>query len=268
MSDSESPTKPSTRPNSTLDSYVSSSKPQTAPQPLATSAEIRDRGSAFIANIFTATSPEEAKSHMQYVKHILHAHKKASHEIAAWRCMIVKPGCTGLGGPEEFELAQGHLDDGERWAGDRALKVMRDLAVIDAVIVVSRWYGGTLLGPSRFDHIETCAAEVCRAFKRTEELRESVTTLKTLDTLLESLREELRVLQSAASGAKIGDLATPSSQRKLHHMRDDREETSKKDYTLIDLTKVRRLIKARENAIKWVKNSLDDMRNSENHRQK
>lgn len=131
-----------------------------------------------------------------------------------------------------------------------------------------RRYGGTLLGPSRFDHIETCAAEVCRAFKRTEELRESVTTLKTLDTLLESLREELRALQSAASGAKIGDLATPSSQRKLHHMRDDREETSKKDYTLIDLTKVRRLIKARENAIKWVKNSLDDMRNSENHRQK
>jgi putative IMPACT (imprinted ancient) family translation regulator len=138
MSDSQSQTKPST-PLNTLDAYVSSSKSQTTPQIIATSAEIRDRGSAFIANIFTTTSPDEAKSHAQYVKHILHGHKKASHEITAWRCMIVKPGFTGLGGPEEFELAQGNLDDGERWAGDRVLKVMQNLAVIDAVVVVSRW---------------------------------------------------------------------------------------------------------------------------------
>jgi vacuolar-type H+-ATPase subunit I/STV1 len=111
---------------------------------------------------------------------------------------------------------------------------------------------------------------VCRAFKRIEELRESITTLETLDTLLESLREELRALQSAISGASVGDSETPESQRGLHFARNDREETSKKvvDYTLIDLTKVRRLVRARENAIKWVKSSLDDLRNSENHRQK
>jgi putative IMPACT (imprinted ancient) family translation regulator len=138
MSDSQSQTKPST-PQNTLDSYVSSSKSPITPQIVATSAEIRDRGSAFVANIFTATSQAEAKAHAQYVKNILHGHKKASHEIAAWRCMIVKRGFTGLGGPEEFELAQGHLDDGEKWAGDRVLKVMQSLAVIDAVVVVSRW---------------------------------------------------------------------------------------------------------------------------------
>jgi coenzyme F420-reducing hydrogenase alpha subunit len=109
-------------------------------------------------------------------------------------------------------------------------------------------------------------------FKRTEELRESITTLETLDTLLESLREEQRVLQSAISeaGAGVGDSEAPSSQRGLDFSRNVREETSKKvvDYTLIDLTKLRRLIRARENAIKWVKSSLDDLRNSENNRQK
>lgn len=123
----------------TLDSYISSSKPQVTPQPIATSAEIRDRGSTFIANIFTATTPEEAKSHTKYVKHVIHGNKKATHEIAAWRCMVVKPGFTGLGGPEEFELAHGSMDDGEKWAGDRVLKTMQSLAVIDAVVVVSRW---------------------------------------------------------------------------------------------------------------------------------
>lgn len=110
-------------------------------------------------------------------------------------------------------------------------------------------------------------------FKRTEELRESITTLETLDTLLESLREEQRALQSAISeaGAGVGDSEAPSSQRGLDFSRNvRREETSKKvvDYTLIDLTKLRRLIRARENAIKWVKSSLDDLRNSENNRQK
>jgi putative IMPACT (imprinted ancient) family translation regulator len=138
MSDSQSQTKPSISQN-TLDSFITSPKPQTTPTAIATSAEIRDRGSTFIANIFSATSPEEAKSHTKYVKHVLHGNRKATHEIAAWRCMVVKPGCTGLGGPEEFQVVSGSIDDGERWAGDRVLKVMQTLAVIDAVVVVSRW---------------------------------------------------------------------------------------------------------------------------------
>lgn len=139
MSDSQPRANPSA-PLNTIDSYLTSSTSQTAsPQPIATSAEIRDRGSTFIANIFTATSPEQAKAHTKYAKHVLHGNRKATHEIAAWRCMAVKPGHTGLGGPEEFELAEGSMDDGERWAGDRVLKVMRSLAAIDAVVIVSRW---------------------------------------------------------------------------------------------------------------------------------
>ncbi|KAF9451506.1 ribosomal protein S5 domain 2-like protein [Macrolepiota fuliginosa MF-IS2] len=263
MSDSQPQTK-SSAPLNTLDSYISSSKLHTSPQPIATSAEIRDRGSTFIANIFSATSPEQAKAHAKYVKQALHGNKKATHEIAAWRCMAVKPGCTGLGGPEEFEVASGSIDDGERWAGDRALKVMVNLAVIDAVVVVSRWYGGTLLGPSRFDHIETCTAEVCRAFKRSEELRESIATLETLDVLLEGLREELVLLQQETAVLNPSGSESQSPPLwKAPPVRDAGEPKEKKkpDYSSIDLAKTRRLIKARENAIKWVKESLNAIRN-------
>ncbi|KAJ3575057.1 hypothetical protein NP233_g1358 [Leucocoprinus birnbaumii] len=279
VSDSQPQNKPSTSLN-TLDSFITNSKPLDTPTPIATSAEIRDRGSTFIANIFIATSAEEALSHTKYVKHVLHANRKATHEIAAWRCMGVKPGCSGLGGPEEFHVVSGSTDDGERWAGDRTLKVMQNLAVIDAVVVVSRWYGGTMLGPSRFNHIETCSAEVCRAFKRSEELRESITTLRTLDVLLEGLREELKALQqqqqanSKPSTAIVGD--SESQLRSSPHgkgftpekgnSRQDsgsaqlQAEKKKPDYSSVDLAKARRLIKARESAIKWVKDSLNNLR--------
>ncbi|KXN85287.1 Protein IMPACT [Leucoagaricus sp. SymC.cos] len=255
MSDSQSQTKPSTSQH-TLDSFITSSKPSLTPKPIATSTEIRDRGSTFVANIFTASSSEEAKSHTKYVKHVLHGNRKATHEIAAWRCMVVKPGCTGLGGPEEFQVESESMDDGERCAGDRTLKVMQNLAVIDAVVVVSRWYGGTLLGPSRFDHIETCTAEVCRAFKRSEELRESITTLDTLDTLLEGLREELKTFQQAVRKSNSPTTLDGDSESQV------RTEKKKPDYSSIDLAKARRLIKARENSIKWVKDSLNDLRSS------
>lgn len=133
-----------------------------------------------------------------------------------------------------------------------------------AVGVPRRRYGGTLLGPSRFDHIETCTAEVCRAFKRSEELRESVTTLETLDVLLEGLREELRTLQQAVPGTSNPESQSSPSPSKGLSGQDGAEQTEKKkpDYSSIDLTRARRLIKARENAVKWVKNSISELRNS------
>lgn len=120
-----------------LSSFIISKRLQ--PEPFATSQEIRDRGSTFVANIYPATTPEEANACIEYLKHFVHRSKTASHEIAAWRCMVLKHGQTGLKGPEDFELMQGSKDDGERWAGDKVLKVMQGLAIIDAVVVVSRW---------------------------------------------------------------------------------------------------------------------------------
>ncbi|KAF8633342.1 hypothetical protein AX17_004514 [Amanita inopinata Kibby_2008] len=220
-----------------LDSFVTFSRPP--PQPVSTSQEIRDRGSLFIANIYRASSPGEARSCINHVKHVVHGSRSATHEIAAWRCMVLKHGYTGLGGPDDFELKTGFTDDGEQWAGNRVLKVMQNQAVIDAVVIVSRWYGGTLLGPVRFNHIETCAMEVCRDFKKSEELQDCIATLTSLDDLLAQLRCQLKE-QSSPSPSEIPSEAEPK----------------KRDYSALDLTKARRLIIARENSIKSCKNLL------------
>ena len=102
----------------------------------------------------------------------------------------------------------------------------------------SNRYGGTLLGPARFAHIETCASEVCREFKRSEELRECITTLKTFDDLLITLRAQLASLttQSLTTSASIPE-----------------RNSKKTDYKGIDVTKAKKLIQARENSLRSVK---------------
>ena len=123
---------------STLDSFVRASKPP--PEIASTSQEIRDRSSIFVANTFRATSEAEARRAVAHLRNVVHGQKRASHEMFAWRCMVLKPGCTGLAGEDDFEVRQGNEDDGEKWGSMRILKVMQAEGVIDAVVVVSRWY--------------------------------------------------------------------------------------------------------------------------------
>ncbi|KAI0645180.1 ribosomal protein S5 domain 2-like protein [Trametes meyenii] len=236
---------------SNLDSYVRSSKPP--PTPLATSQEIRDRGSTFVGNVFAATNPDEARKAIRHLKNVAHGSRPASHEIAAWRCMVLKPGKTGLGGPDDFEVVTGFDDDGEKYAGGRVLKVMQKESVIDAVVVVSRWFGGEMLGPARFDHIETCTREVCHTFRLKDDMATSIATLTSLDDILASLRAELASITSSQPGP---DRETP---------RDDTpttitvKKTSASYIALeesLDISKAKRLITARENSIKSVKQAL------------
>jgi len=95
-----------------LDSFITSGRPP--PQPLATSQEIRDRGSLFVATIYAASSPAQAAGCIAHLSNVVHAQKPASHEMNAWRCMVLKAGCTGLGGPDDFEVREGSADDGKR----------------------------------------------------------------------------------------------------------------------------------------------------------
>lgn len=101
-----------------------------------------------------------------------------------------------------------------------------------------------MLGPARFNHIETCAREASRVFRVRDDIEESVITLKTLDDLLASLREELASLTEARD--------TSGSQQRPVKKKQDYADLLK----TLDLPKAKRLVIARENAIKSVKTSL------------
>jgi len=128
-------------------------------------------------------------------------------------------------------------------------------------------FGGTLLGPARFQHIETCAAEVCKTFKQTEELQDCITTLHMLDDMLGEHRKKLWALKDRTVSNPDHDVAgspsTPSTKAFADEelAKDDSEfckpipsPTIPKvaDYSRLDISKAKRLITARESSIKSV----------------
>lgn len=62
-------------------------------------------------------------------------------------------------------LQQGSSDCGESGAGQRLLVLLERSNVVNVLVVVTRWYGGTALGPARFRHITSTAAECLKKAK-------------------------------------------------------------------------------------------------------
>ena len=66
----------------------------------------------------------------------------ASHNIYAYRFTS-----------QDGSIHEGSDDDGEHGAGRSLLKAMADNEITNALVVVSRWFGGKI-GPRRFMHIK------------------------------------------------------------------------------------------------------------------
>jgi uncharacterized YigZ family protein len=100
--------------------------------PAATaSAEIREKGSRFLAVILPATSEAEAKAALAG---LAGRHPDATHHCWAWR----------LGFPPRERSADAGEPAGT--AGLPILTALRGAGLSDALAVVARWFGGTKLG--------------------------------------------------------------------------------------------------------------------------
>ncbi|KAJ4346835.1 uncharacterized protein N0V89_010767 [Didymosphaeria variabile] len=109
---------------------------------------ITEKKSVFLARVAPVSSPDQAK---HYVAHLLATDKKAAkatHNMTAWR----------IKGPNDTSY-QDCDDDGETAAGGRMLHLMQLMDVWNVMVVVTRWYGGTHLGPDRFRIINTASRE-------------------------------------------------------------------------------------------------------------
>ncbi|KAI7547161.1 UPF0029-domain-containing protein [Hortaea werneckii] len=109
---------------------------------------VSEKKSVFIARAAPVKSIETAK---QYLAHLLATDKKvakATHNITAWRIR-----------GENAVQYQDCDDDGETAAGGRVLHLLELMGVWDAMVVVTRWYGGVQLGPDRFRIINQTARD-------------------------------------------------------------------------------------------------------------
>ncbi|KAG9547723.1 ribosomal protein S5 domain 2-like protein, partial [Aureobasidium melanogenum] len=117
---------------------------------------IDDRASQFQA-FFSPTMPAKELQNLDRIK-------DASHRVLAWR----KPSSQRTLVGSVRTLESGTDDDGERYGGRHVLKVLEEMRV-EGALVVARHYGGVMLGPVRFAHIENSARDAIRAWRQNED---------------------------------------------------------------------------------------------------
>ena len=107
---------------------------------------IRDRASTFQAHAIKIKNKKEAEF---YKKCLLSQKKikKATHNITIYRFI----------NKEKEQIVEDYNDDGEDGAGYRLLGIVQKMKLVNLFVMVSRWFGGTLLHQDRFKRINDSA---------------------------------------------------------------------------------------------------------------
>ncbi|KAF7504501.1 hypothetical protein GJ744_002121 [Endocarpon pusillum] len=223
---------------------------------------IKDRSSTFVA-IFSPSAPAPTlQANPDFAT--------ATHRVAAWRKPSAQRTLFTVKRPL-FDM--GHDDDGEQYAGKRLEKVLSEMSA-EGVVVVARWYGGILLGPVRFTHIEKCAREAIEKWKASvtavqqepdhpaaaqkrkieedDAKRKStlVSVLEERDHSISALRGLLREKTEEVCAIESEDMVLTSK---------DGNVTPDKavDYSAMPLQALERLEKARDASISWILKEID-----------
>ncbi|KAM5351897.1 hypothetical protein ACJ41O_004620 [Fusarium nematophilum] len=125
--------------------------PKSQPPSFTTSKPITESKSTFVAHVSRVTCPSQAQLCVQTLLDSDKRIRNATHNITAWRI-------RGEGGALSTGF-QHSDDDGETAAGTRLLQLMQAMDLWDAMVVVTRWYGGVQLGSKRFRLITAAARD-------------------------------------------------------------------------------------------------------------
>ncbi|KAH8926665.1 ribosomal protein S5 domain 2-like protein, partial [Atractiella rhizophila] len=155
------------------------------------SPPLTDRGSIFISYAISTTSPSAPKSLISNLRR-LHASSRegeASHYMYAYRVLVPRKGKTGAEGEgdDTWTVKEGEDDDNEKYGGETIRKEMERLGGVDATCVVVRWFGGTLLGPARFQHIRTVVSQSISLLNERIYIEGEIQKLKELDHWINEL---------------------------------------------------------------------------------
>ncbi|KAL1853984.1 hypothetical protein Daus18300_011573 [Diaporthe australafricana] len=127
----------------------------------ATSPSVSLKKSTFIARATAITDPSQRPKLLKSLLDTQPELRTASHNVWAYR---VRPSEKALSNhPREASH-----DDGESGAGDLLLRILRETNAIDTLVVLTRWYGGVMLGPDRWRMMRNVAtAALSERLRRT-----------------------------------------------------------------------------------------------------
>lgn len=133
-----------------------------------------DRGSAFQAHAIKISAFDQVN---KFTKMLLVNNKiqKATHNIMAYRFLSKEASVKDELKESKVKtqikdknsksvvanfISEGFDDDGEAGAGVRLLGILQKMKIYNVFVIVSRWFGGTLLGNDRFKHINDTAKDL------------------------------------------------------------------------------------------------------------
>lgn len=211
------------------------------------SEPIEDRSSIFRA-YFSPTMPAKELQNLAQIK-------DASHRILAWRSPSSQRTLVG----NVRTLETGTDDDGERYGGRHVLKVIEEMRV-EGAVVVARWYGGVLLGPTRFSHIENSAGNAIRAWRQKEDsegqkrrrVEDEDMEKATLIVELADRDQNILVLR------RLLEEKTKQTQPEAEQKPPSRPPLPPPDYSSMPLERLRQFDRARDSTVAFLLKKIDE----------
>ncbi|KAI0594932.1 hypothetical protein F4775DRAFT_411700 [Biscogniauxia sp. FL1348] len=115
-----------------------------------TSQPVTLKNSKFIVRAASLTDPSQRQSAIQSLFAAIPSLETATHNAWAYRVKVP----TNLF--NATTIKEDSFDDGETGCGDFLLKNMRETNTVDTLVVMTRWYGGIMLGPDRWRIMRNC----------------------------------------------------------------------------------------------------------------
>lgn len=142
---------------------------------------ILDRKSVFIGCFIPIEFHEQLMPSIEKIKNdVQFSMITADHKIAAWRLKSHQKKLSfsiqeqsylpSEGSDCGLLIETGSDDDGEKGGGRTIEKMLPKLDII-GLVIVSRWWGGVLLGPVRFDYIRDCTFNAVQKFRQQNALK-------------------------------------------------------------------------------------------------
>lgn len=136
---------------------------------------IMDRKSKFQGRCCAIHNQTEINNLLQLLVQDTKSIAKASHpHMYAWRTGELVDVSSNSGknsakhsskknkSPVTKNVQQGCVDNDEAGAGQRLLTLLERANVVNVLVIVTRWYGGTPLGSARFRHISSAAVQTLK----------------------------------------------------------------------------------------------------------
>lgn len=114
-----------------------------SPTAWTTSPSVTLKQSTFVARATTMTDPSQRPKLLKSLLDSQPGLRSASHNAWAYRARAAPIAVSSH--PRE-----GSHDDGESGAGALLLRILRETNAVDVLVVMTRWYGGVMLGPDRW----------------------------------------------------------------------------------------------------------------------